>query len=254
MKLCSPTRILPTLAGLATGGILALGVATAAEPPSDTPDATVEVTGESLTQVAFEQLVGAFESEGWALRRVRKDGVAVFKHRNDWKGAVLVGQHGSTSLRRPVLHDIGAAISPLFVAVSFQALPDKRKMHGPRQRVLLAVNDELEAYRGAITAASAEERETALLRALDDLWERGTPLIEGEPISDYPGRRAAALTYWVTRTETPAGRASQAIVSRWLSAVVQTSAWPLMPDEIQAAEAERSDGARVLEQPASPGP
>jgi len=109
MKLCTPTRVLPTLASLATGAIFALGVAAAAEVRSDTPDATVEVTGERLTKVAFEELVAAFESEGWGQHRIRKDGVAVFKHRDEWKGAVLVGQHGSTRMRPPVLHDIVAS-------------------------------------------------------------------------------------------------------------------------------------------------
>jgi hypothetical protein len=243
----SAARIAPCtpLIVLLLGGV-ALGVRAAVAAPSASPDEVVVVVGDASPEFAFQRLIDAFGREGWRLKRVRGDGVAVFKHGQQWKGAVLVGPQGSVRVRRPVVHDAGLIFNVAAIGVHGQALPSKRKLRGPRARVLEGVDAELRGYRAAVSDRAAPAGDAVLLRALDALWRYGTPLRGGEQIPDLAGRRADALDYWASRTETDEGRASQQLVSRWLAEVVQRSAWPLTADEVEAAEARRGDGARVF--------
>ena len=240
-------RAIGRMATMVVVGSLLSGVGEAAEVPPKKPDETVVVTADRIEARAFAALIKEFEAKGWRLHRMRSDGFAVFKHSDEWKGAVMVGPQGSIEVRRPVVHDLRAGFGLVVVFVSGQMLPSKQKLRGPRRRVLEGVEGALRDYQQALTAASETAREHQLLGALKALWERGTPLVGDGPPLDHAGRRAAALDYWATRTETAAGRNSQAVVSRWFMEVVQRSERPLTPEEIRDAEARRSDGARVLD-------
>jgi hypothetical protein len=166
----SAARCAPRLALVVSvlGGV-ALEVRAAVAAESAPPDEVVVVVGDASPEVAFNRLVDAFGREGWRLKRVRGDDVAVFKHRQQWKGAVLVGPQGSVRVRRPVVHDAGLFFRGAFISVHGQALPSKRKLRGPRKQVLEGVDAELRGYRTALSESAAPAGEVALLRALDAL-------------------------------------------------------------------------------------
>jgi hypothetical protein len=227
--------------------IVALLAAALAQPtpgPGDGDPAVNEeivVVGDGSVAAARERLVGAFEDAGWRVHAERKDGTLVFKHARDgWKGAFLVGPEGSVRTRRPVAYVQAGSIFPPVIAANF--LPSQKKLKGPRQRTLEAVEPRLEDLADA-RAREAEDAVAAdLIARLDRLWTTGEPLDGGPPLPDPATRRRAALDAWASRTESPAGRRMMDRIALWIDETIQRSPHPLTDDEIRAAEDRRSDG------------
>jgi len=215
--------------------------ATSATRDDPAPQAEIVVVGEAAVDEARRALVAELARRGWHLHKERSDGTLVFKNEEAWKGALLIGEHGSTRTRRPVVYG-----QPSFPVVVFNVLPSNKKLRGVRKAVIAGIQPELAALQEALQGMALQGRLSELPARLDALWTDGTPLDGGEPIPDLAARRAAVLDFWATRTETADGRAVQQVVGDWLHEVVMRSEAPLTAQEIAEAEARRHDGARVL--------
>jgi len=117
------------------------------------------------------------------------------------------------------------------------SMPSQAKLQGVRDRVVVGINPALLTYREAIQETAFQESLEALERNLDALWELGVPLVQGAPrIEGQAERRAAALDYWASRSDTSHGRRTCEVVERWLVTVVAPSNAPITPEEAAAAE------------------
>lgn len=236
------------------------------EPPSDGVSITVRVGPEAIAE-ARDGVIDALRPLGWTA--IRKGDVIVFKPPRAWLGRARMYSDGRFDFRRRVLVIADPPATPQQVFVSQAApepayaapitasvpvaiLPSRRKISPHWEAAATAMWPALTNYRDVIGATATEERLAALPGQLDALWQQGTPLYGDAPLPDPASRRAALLDLWATRSATPEGRATAALVEAYLAEIVDRSATPTTPDERAAAEARRAE-VRAADPDAAPG-
>lgn len=224
----------------------------------------VRVYGEDEVAAARQAALRAIEAQGWRHVGTRR-GDDVFRGPSLWKGKVkLTGDGLLVFGGKPVQYGYGLVPSitanpvPPEGVRPFQALlregegkepaitvksPGRRLLGGARGKLARAVQPEVIAYRQAVQQAAFQERLSTLPDRLDALWSEGTPIDGGdETLSAPEERRAELLAYWASRTDTPQGRATCAVIELWLSEVVQASNEPVTPEEQRRANATARHG------------
>lgn len=229
--------------------LLLLPILSSAQEPSDPVDDEIVVVGDDLVEEAYEELIASFGRAGWVVHKVKDDGSIILRHRRDrWKGSFIVTRQGTVRTRRPIATDWRVSL-PIPLPHPTTILPSKRKLKGPRNQTLAAIQPELQGLFDAHAEANAERNWDRLMSKLEALWERGQPL-DGEGfIETHAERRAVILQVWASRTETDAGRTTMQRISDWIEATIQLGPHPCTAEEIERAERERLDGARLFKPP-----
>ena len=226
--------------------------------------ADVVVWGTAAVRAARRALIGAFEEEGWEVRRTKANGDVIFKAPEGWMGAARLSPDGLITFRRRLLswepvepvagppEDGFGALDPDYRGTAgstrggIQGPASLRKVEPRRQDLLRATNDELRRYRAVLAETALRQSLAALPDRLDALWNGGQSLTGGPPLATPEERRVAVLQYWVTRPDTREGRLALETIEDWIASVMQRSEHPASAEELDAAAARRGDGRHPL--------
>jgi hypothetical protein len=186
----------------------------------------------------------------------RKGDYQVFLSPTPWKPRVFVHDDGWVTVKRqpPRIHapgrsfaDEGNRAEYLWCIIAPTAcvsiggwVVSERKLAPQKQAVY-------ESTRAAARELNDAVARDALGKRLNDVIPADLERIWAQPL---PGeeRRRLLFVYWDTRTDTPEGRAAQAVIRDFLDAVVQSSAEPFTAAELAAWNGTRSSvEALVLE-------
>jgi hypothetical protein len=230
---------------------------TAAEPddaradaPADAPRGSdeLDVHAASRVRAARRALDHALGNEGYRARR-HTHGYTVYRRPGAGHPVLLVYDDGWVRLQRQPLSLPRIEAAPVDPSSSVGgALQVVTPFSGPRvgngnaARVLTVIQPTLRDLANAVAAEAMDTRENVDIPAeLDAIWARPDPA---------PLRRAALLSYWDERTETPEGERAREAIERFLTAVVSTSDTPFTRAEIAAFNLHRqAERALVLRFP-----
>ena len=195
--------------------------------------------------------------EGGYKRSERHGDYTVFKNDTPWHPQVWVHDDGWVSLRRqpPRVHSPGHAFadqgSPLnylwciptlmtaCVSVGGWAIGE-RKYSAIKSDVLEGTREEVRALNDAVVREHLGQRlYRDIPTDLDTIWRDTTQAADV--------RRRVIFLYWDSRVENDAGFAAKEAIRAYILGVVQTSAEPFTPEELQALNDARQslDGLKL---------
>jgi len=261
----------------ADGGSVDAAGASSTEPAepdgSDSPDAPAEPTdggrgpssadivvyGERKLDPERRKLEQRLLDRGYD-RIVEKDGYAIFRHDESWKGEFRVYDDGWVRFKRqPVqfrptrdtaLGWVGCALVLPCLKTSGQTI-SQRKFKGVRRRQTEATDDLSRTWGDRVADRTVDRVIDGLPDRLEALWDEGVPLdANDDPLPTPESRKAALLAFWESRTDTVWGNRVRAGVEIFIRAEVQTSPWPFTAAEIAAFNQRRtSEAALDLDRP-----
>ncbi|MBM4389643.1 MAG: hypothetical protein FJ090_00865 [Deltaproteobacteria bacterium] len=229
-----------------------------AEPPpapiavgDDEVDETVIVTGEAAVLRARDELVLKLRGEGY-VRHERDGEYTVFKNDTPYLPQVWLHDDGWLQLKAqpPRVHSPGHSFanqgSPLnylwciptlmtaCVSVGSAAL-GPRQLQTAREDVVDATRPEVQKLNDAVVRQHLAQRLYKDIPAdLERIWgDQAAPAID---------RRRTLFLYWDSRTETDAGMAAKEAIRAFMKGVVQQSADPYTPGELEALNGARQTG------------
>lgn len=160
-----------------------------------------------------------------------------------WQPRITVYDAGFVEVR-------GRRVTPMMpmgesVPVSDAVLPgasgvwqSKRQARGQEDRLRREVEGEVRDWQQAIQAQTLIERQLATRNSCVMLWEQQT---------DAAARRQALADLWLNTSDTPDGQVIRGVVLNYVDEVVQESANPYLPEEL-----ERINAAHDFAQPFVP--
>ena len=229
--------------------ILSLARAEDAPPPPPAEDGTIvieEGSPEELRRRAelFQEL-----RDGGYRKGKRRGDFTVFNSYVPWEPRVLVHDDGWILVKRapPRIHAPGRSfadegkkreylwclIAPTAcVSVGGWVVSDAKL--GPRiAEVYDRTHDEVRSLNDAVARRAMETRlNTQIPADLEAIWGRADAPVEE--------RRRLLFLYWDTRTDTPEGDAAREAIHAFLEGVVQVSATPYTPEELERLNAGRT--------------
>lgn len=250
----------------------------AAEPPA--PEATDTSSAEdddTLTEIVVfgemeiarrrRALNNRLRTQGYTEKKKKRDGTAVWRPEAPWKASVEVHDEGFVMMKRsPVRFDsyikgksparwIGCI--PPFIVMCVRVggqVVSKTKLDAQKNRLATAMDEELDAWKEAVTATSMKRRiEEQLPAAIEATWTEGAPFEGSPPLPTPADRRAALLEFWSDRACTPEGTLVSRAVADFLELEVQSSPHPVTPEELQGANARATCGRTLTLPMPTPG-
>lgn len=222
------------------------------EVSSTDDDVSETVIVEDAVRRARDAVIQELTDLGYE-RRVDRDGRVVLKHRDTWKGKVVLYDDGYIQHRRQGVRIIegpakelpkGTRWLPCVIVptacVRTGLTVGKRKLDAQRQRTLRAIEPELLELGDRLADASVAEVLMVLPGRLEALWNEGVPLAGSARLSTYRARRAALLDYWESRTETDWGNQIRDAIESFVNGVVQVSDHPFSSREVDRFNERRS--------------
>ncbi len=220
-------------------------VPTEADPPDEPVDAgTVVVWSDFQIKLARDAVIQAAKEAGYT-QMIRRDDRVVMRHGYNYRGDVVVHNDGRVEVKRqPIQFEpwvggssparwLSCVLVPLCIRPGGQTV-SQRRFRSYQRDALEAVADEAQSFGDKMSTAGLGKKLESLPARLDDLWEHGIPIDGGSVLPTARDRRMALLAYWDTRTETQWGEAVRDLVERYLQGVVQPSAEPVTPAELEA--------------------
>jgi hypothetical protein len=203
-------------------------------PPADEATEEIVVVAED-SDARLARIVERLSELGYGEPVKRRNGRLHFPHQGlhrPWvtlhpDGRVDVQEDGRVLVKKyPWLED-----SPMEWRII-----SKRKLKERRARVLEAIRGEVAEWRDMLCQEGLEERLlTEIPSVLDGIWHDGIGR-GGSSLPTPAARRRELLEWWATRTCTPEGEAVRTVIARYLATEVQTSEWPVTPDELTEAQ------------------
>ncbi len=219
----------------------------------------IVVFGEQEVAEARSAVVRSMNELGWRVVR-REDGGVVLRGPEPWMGKAILTSTGDMDWTTPVFagrapkdaggeYDVDEILDrvPTTGTVGIQStpFPGGRKVQAVRAGLMQEIEPEMLAYRSAIQKRALSQSIQSLPDRLDVLWATGQTLDGGERLPTEQARKDYVLDYWASRADSPEGRAVMRTVRTWLQYTVQESGTPVTRSEAAAAEARRTDGARL---------
>ncbi len=252
-----------------------MALAWSAEPEPQTPDAAppyaealdeasapleVLVFGELLVEQARAEVVEALEELGYDAEVHDRGDRVVYRHAAPWRGEVVLHDTGYVRVKRQPLRVEGVKVpwaardTPLAWAGCLiypwacvkvgGATIGERKWRNVEDGAVGHVQPKAAVWSDRIADLATDRVVAVLPDRLTALWESGTPL-EGEtPLTTFADRRAALLSFWASRTDTPWGDSVRGSVVGFCRGVVQRSEHPFTTAELAAFNATRDAAAR----------
>jgi hypothetical protein len=239
---------------------LLIGLSPAADedpPPSRPPE--VVVYGDRLIDPERRALEQRLIARGYS-RIIEKDGYAVFRHDEAWRGEFRVHDDGWVRFKRQPVQfrpTNDTATSWAGCALIFPCLKtagqtmSERKFRGVRRRQTEATEPYTRRWSDRVADRNVDRVVDELPPRLEALWFDGEPLEPGqEPLPTPDLRKRALLDFWESRTDTIWGDRVRAVVEIFIRAEVQTGPFAFSADEIRAFnQRRRSEAALDLDRP-----
>lgn len=229
-----------------------LWMAAALAQPVEEPTSEEIVVEEEAVERARQAVIQELEELGYD-RLVERDGRVVLKHRDTWKGKIVLFDDGYLRHERQGFRIVegpatelpkGTRWLPCIVVptacVRSGLTVGKRKLDGQKHRTMRAIEPELRELGDRLADASVAEVLLVLPDRLAALWEQGTPLEGGSPLTTYRARRNALLEFWESRTATDWGWQVRDAVEAFTIGVVQASDHPFTKHEVARFNARTS--------------
>lgn len=242
------------------------------EPSSPVAAIEVVVTAERRLASAREGVHRHLAEEGY-LRLLSIGERSWYLNRALWKPGVMIHEQGFARVRGrrllplplsvPAPEEVelqrlsqpapGAAASPSArVGRLTFAYQSRGAVEGQRARVIDGVEPWLREMRDARWSLAQGYRSIELRDQLVGIWFDGIGP-DGAQITDYRARRAALLDRWLAVADGEAGDWARAEIEAFVDDEVQSSDHPLLPSEIERANATRRSGRPLRPLPARGG-
>lgn len=226
---------------------IATTLAQEAPPAESSPEEGVSeeviVTPDAVRR-AREAVIRELEALGYD-RVTDKGDRVVLKHRDTWKGKIVLYDDGYLEHRRQGIRIVegpakelpkGTRWLPCVIVptacVRTGLTVSRRKLDAQRSRTLVAVEPELLELGDRLADASVGEVLMVLPERLGALWRDGAPLQGEEPLATFRARRQAILRFWESRTDTQWGDQVRSAVEGFVNGVVQESDHPFTSREL----------------------
>lgn len=236
-----------------------LGAIAAAEEPEGVDAPSASEAGEEITvwaeQVARarEAVIGEIERLGYTRNVRERDDRLVFIHEQGWKGKVVLYDDGRIATKRtgPSGREMepiaGTRVRPYFLCLIGPTACVRAGAFLVSDRRWMQIEDEVIRETAAETSALgdriADQALAGTLAEIPDrlyaLWSEGRPLEGADPLPSYEARRAAALQYWDSRTETEWGLQVREAVAAFIRGEIEASEHPYTDAEREDFEAHR---------------
>ena len=203
--------------------LLVVGIAVAGEGGSDHVDETIIVQDTRAEAIALENLERAVRDLGY-FQLLGIGGVHRFVPFRLWRPNVTIREWGEVRIRARTFTVMHFGVSPTSARLD-GTMGGPRTARTQETQLRQALQPWIDAWDAARLTRGQHERENEVRRALERVWSEGVGF-HRETLATWEERRCAISGFHDTRTDTPEGRAVQAIVAGFAATVVQHSPDP----------------------------